>query len=90
MSSETDINVPSRVEENNEAPEQKGPLDEDKALQELRSLGRDLEALKLQMKRQLSAEEWIQVGFIIDRLLFLLYILFISASFITIIFFWLK
>ncbi|XP_036971873.1 5-hydroxytryptamine receptor 3C-like isoform X2 [Acanthopagrus latus] len=85
-----DINVPSRVEENNEAPEQKGPLDEDKALQELRSLGRDLEALKLQMKRQLSAEEWIQVGFIIDRLLFLLYILFISASFITIIFFWLK
>ena len=90
MSSETDINVPSRVEENNEAPEQNGPLDEDKALQELRSLGRYLEALKLQMKRQLSAEEWIQVGFIIDRLLFLLYILFISASFITIIFFWLK
>ncbi|KAM8745869.1 uncharacterized protein AB9X84_016935 [Acanthopagrus schlegelii] len=74
-----DINVPSLVEENNEAPEQKGPLDEDKALQELRSLGRDLEALKLQIKQQLSAEEWIQVGFIIDRLLFLLYILFISA-----------
>uniref|UniRef100_A0A671Z4J4 5-hydroxytryptamine (serotonin) receptor 3A n=1 Tax=Sparus aurata TaxID=8175 RepID=A0A671Z4J4_SPAAU len=94
MSSATEINVSSLVEENNEAPEQKGPLDEDKALQELRSLGRDLEALNLWVQQQLSgsqsAEEWIQVGLIIDRLLFLLYILFISVSFITMIIFWLK
>ncbi|XP_073331885.1 5-hydroxytryptamine receptor 3A-like [Pagrus major] len=89
-----EINVSSLVEENNEAPEQKGPLDEDMALQELRSLGRDLKALNLQVQQQLSgsqsAEEWIQVGLIIDRLLFLLYILFIVVSFITITFFWLK
>ncbi|KAM3620601.1 uncharacterized protein V6R79_025819 [Siganus canaliculatus] len=73
-----------------------GPLEvmeaENKALCELRSLGRDLLAIRLQVEKQLgedkSSQEWIQVGFIIDRLLFGLYILFISVSFITIAVIW--
>ncbi|XP_033477905.1 5-hydroxytryptamine receptor 3A-like [Epinephelus lanceolatus] len=75
-------------------PLEKGPAVEDSAVQELRILGRDLQAIRLQVEKQLvrshSSEEWIQVGFIIDRLLFGLYILFISVSFITIIIIWVK
>ncbi len=69
-----------------------GPAGEGEALQELRKLGRDLRAIRLQVEQQLgggkSTEEWIQVGFIIERLLFGLYVLFISVSFITIIVIW--
>ncbi|XP_044056991.1 5-hydroxytryptamine receptor 3A-like isoform X1 [Siniperca chuatsi] len=87
-----EMKVSSLVAEDSKASEQKGMLDEDKALQELRSLGRDLRALHLMVEQQLgrsqSSEEWIQVGFITDRLLFGLYILFISVSFITIIIIW--
>uniref|UniRef100_A0AAZ1X740 Neurotransmitter-gated ion-channel transmembrane domain-containing protein n=1 Tax=Oreochromis aureus TaxID=47969 RepID=A0AAZ1X740_OREAU len=72
--------------------EQKGPLSEDKALQELWSLGRVLQAIRLQVEqhlsKSLSTEEWIQIGLIIDRLLFILYIIFITVSFITIIIIW--
>uniref|UniRef100_A0A3P8RE02 5-hydroxytryptamine receptor 3A-like n=1 Tax=Astatotilapia calliptera TaxID=8154 RepID=A0A3P8RE02_ASTCA len=72
--------------------EQKGPLGEDKTLQELRSLGRVLQAVRLQVEqhlsKSLSTEEWIQIGLIIDRLLFILYIIFITVSFITIIIIW--
>ncbi|KAK5931709.1 hypothetical protein CesoFtcFv8_000003 [Champsocephalus esox] len=74
-------------------PEEKGPALEDKALQELRSLGRDLQAIRLQVQQQegsQSSQEWIQVGSIIDRLLFGLYILFISVSFVTMIIIWVK
>ncbi|XP_074492809.1 5-hydroxytryptamine receptor 3A-like [Sebastes fasciatus] len=73
-------------------PEESGPAVEGKALQELRSLGKDLQAIRLQVEQQLgrsqSSEEWIQVGFIIDRLLFGFYILFVTVSFITIIIIW--
>ncbi|XP_063748251.1 5-hydroxytryptamine receptor 3C-like [Eleginops maclovinus] len=73
-------------------PEEKGPVVDDKALQELRSLGRDLQAIRLQVEQKQggsqSSEEWVQVGFIIDRLLFGIYILFVSVSFITIIIIW--
>uniref|UniRef100_A0A3B5AD78 5-hydroxytryptamine receptor 3E-like n=1 Tax=Stegastes partitus TaxID=144197 RepID=A0A3B5AD78_9TELE len=59
---------------------------------ELWSLGRDLQAVRLQVEQQLtgsrSTEEWIQVGLIIDRLLFIVYILFLTVSFITIIIIW--
>uniref|UniRef100_A0A3B4TN40 5-hydroxytryptamine receptor 3A-like n=1 Tax=Seriola dumerili TaxID=41447 RepID=A0A3B4TN40_SERDU len=75
-----------------EPPEDRGPVVEDKALQELRSMCKDLQALRLQVEQRdggsQGSEEWIQVGFIIDRLLFGLYILFISISFITIIIIW--
>uniref|UniRef100_A0A3B5QIQ4 Neurotransmitter-gated ion-channel ligand-binding domain-containing protein n=1 Tax=Xiphophorus maculatus TaxID=8083 RepID=A0A3B5QIQ4_XIPMA len=43
-----------------------------------------------QHKGKQSSEEWIQVGLIIDRLLFGLYIVFISVSFITIIILWIN
>uniref|UniRef100_A0A8D0AX67 Neurotransmitter-gated ion-channel transmembrane domain-containing protein n=1 Tax=Sander lucioperca TaxID=283035 RepID=A0A8D0AX67_SANLU len=59
-----------------------------------RSLGRELQVIRLQVEQQLgksqSSEEWIQVGFIIDRLLFSFYILFISVSFFTIIIIWVQ
>lgn len=71
--------------------EARGPV-ASKAVEQLRSLGKDLQAIRLQVEEQLggtqSSAEWIQVGFIIDRLLFALYILFISVSFITIIIIW--
>lgn len=71
-----------------------GPLDEDKAVEELRSLGRDLRVIRLKVEQALnvsqSTEEWNQVGFIIDRLLFAIYILFLSVSFIGIIGMWVK
>lgn len=72
-----------------------GPVEpgaEGGALQELRSLGRDLQAIRLQVEEKLgktpNAEDWMQVGFIIDRLLFGLYIIFITISFFTIIIIW--
>lgn len=70
-------------------PQQLGPLDDEKTLQELRSLGRVLKVLHHQVKGWVSqSSEWVQVGLIIDRLLFGLYILFITVSLITIICFW--
>ncbi|XP_035764120.1 5-hydroxytryptamine receptor 3A-like [Neolamprologus brichardi] len=84
--------VYSPVTEEYKTLEQKGPLGEDKTLQELRSLGRVLQAIRLQVEqhlsKSLSTEEWIQIGLIIDRLLFILYIIFITVSFITIIIIW--
>uniref|UniRef100_A0A3Q2TZU7 Neurotransmitter-gated ion-channel ligand-binding domain-containing protein n=1 Tax=Fundulus heteroclitus TaxID=8078 RepID=A0A3Q2TZU7_FUNHE len=69
-----------------------GSAEEDEALQELKSLSHVLQAIRSEVEQQQketqSSEEWIQVGFIIDRLLFGLYIVFISVSFITIIIVW--
>uniref|UniRef100_A0A3Q2V3S5 Neurotransmitter-gated ion-channel ligand-binding domain-containing protein n=1 Tax=Haplochromis burtoni TaxID=8153 RepID=A0A3Q2V3S5_HAPBU len=85
-------NPVTKVTEESKTLEQKGPLGEDKTLQELRSLGRVLQAVRLQVEqhlsKSLSTEEWIQIGLIIDRLLFILYIIFITVSFITIIIIW--
>lgn len=68
------------------------PAEEGGAIRELRSLGRILQAIQVQVEQKLgntqSAEEWMQVGFIIDRLLFGLYIIFITVSFFTIIIVW--
>lgn len=72
--------------------EPKGQSAEDLAVYELKKLGKDLQAIRLKVDQELkdsqSSEDWMQVGFIIDRLLFGLYILFISVSFITIIIIW--
>jgi len=72
--------------------EQKKSLNEEKTLQVLKNLSLDLQAIHLQVVQQLkgspSSAEWIQIGVIIDRLLFILYILFISVSFITLIIIW--
>ncbi|KAG7244876.1 hypothetical protein INR49_027250, partial [Caranx melampygus] len=87
-----EMKASSVVEEVRDDPQQKRPLNEDKALEELRSLGRELQALSLQLRQQQggnqSSEEWIHVGLIIDRLLFILYIIFISVSLITMTIIW--
>uniref|UniRef100_A0A8C5AGC6 5-hydroxytryptamine receptor 3A n=1 Tax=Gadus morhua TaxID=8049 RepID=A0A8C5AGC6_GADMO len=61
-------------------------------LAELRELGRDLRAIRLQVDQQLSgdqkSEEWIQVASIIDRFLFWFYALFLLVSCVTMICFW--
>lgn len=76
------------------AMEEMEPAADSQAVEVLRSLGRDLLAIRLKVEQQLStsqsSEEWMQVGFIIDRLLFLLYIFFIIVSFVTIIIVWLN
>ncbi|XP_043985178.1 5-hydroxytryptamine receptor 3A-like [Gambusia affinis] len=75
-------------------PGTEGPAEEEEALTELKSLSRVLQAIRCEVEQQQkgkqSSEEWIQVGFIIDRLLFGLYIIFISVSFITIIIVWIN
>ncbi|XP_070765025.1 5-hydroxytryptamine receptor 3A-like [Enoplosus armatus] len=62
------------------------------ALDELRKLSRDLMAIRLLMDKHFqgskTSQEWEMIGIIVDRLLFGLYILFISFSFITIVCIW--
>lgn len=69
-----------------------GSVQEQPTLDELRRLGGDLQAIRLQVDQHLKgdhgSDEWIQVGYVIDRLLFGLYIAFICVSFITIICIW--
>ncbi|XP_041647737.1 5-hydroxytryptamine receptor 3A-like [Cheilinus undulatus] len=64
----------------------------DPALDELRKLSRDLTAIRVQVDKQVegssSSQEWLMIGIVIDRLLFGLYIVFISASFASIISIW--
>lgn len=82
----------AKRETDEEPVEEKGTTMKDKAVEELQSLGRHLQAIRQQVEKQLGrdqkAEDWIHVGFIIDRLLFALYILFITVSFVTIIIIW--
>ncbi|XP_061093674.1 5-hydroxytryptamine receptor 3A-like [Conger conger] len=75
-----------------QGPQGKGHFHEELLLQELRRLSADLLAIRLKMDRSQqgsqNAEEWVQIGNVIDRLLFCLYLLFICASFLTIIMIW--
>uniref|UniRef100_A0A668VSE9 Neurotransmitter-gated ion-channel transmembrane domain-containing protein n=1 Tax=Oreochromis aureus TaxID=47969 RepID=A0A668VSE9_OREAU len=52
-----------------------GPAVKDGAVRELKKVGKDLQDIHLQVQQQQKenqgSEEWIQVGFIIDRLLFM-------------------
>ncbi|KAM7011899.1 5-hydroxytryptamine receptor 3A-like [Tautogolabrus adspersus] len=61
----------------------------DPTLDELKRLSRDLTAIRLQIdnhfKETNSSQEWEMIGNVIDRLLFCMYIIFITISFITII-----
>lgn len=65
---------------------------EEKVLNELRNLSRDLRAIRLQMDSHFSgskkSQDWQMVGTVIDRLLFGLYIIFMTVTFITIICIW--
>ncbi|XP_056234590.1 5-hydroxytryptamine receptor 3A-like [Seriola aureovittata] len=64
----------------------------DMALDEVRKLSRDLMAIRLQMDKHFqgskTSQEWQMIGVVIDRLLFGLYIIFISVSFLTIVSIW--
>ncbi|XP_037530507.1 5-hydroxytryptamine receptor 3E-like [Nematolebias whitei] len=89
-----EMNDFSQVAKANETSEQKELLNGDMMVQVLKELSGDLQAIHHQVIHELkggrSSEEWIQVGLIIDRLLFILYIIFITVSFITIIIIWVK
>ncbi|XP_075878693.1 5-hydroxytryptamine receptor 3C-like [Nelusetta ayraudi] len=79
----------SAVEANNrKAPQQTGTLDGSNILLELKSLRQVLRDLQPEVKARRTSDEWIQVSRVIDRLLFSVYILFISTSFITIALLW--
>uniref|UniRef100_A0A3Q2NSZ1 Neurotransmitter-gated ion-channel ligand-binding domain-containing protein n=1 Tax=Fundulus heteroclitus TaxID=8078 RepID=A0A3Q2NSZ1_FUNHE len=86
------IKNPDNVPKGNEMAERKKTLKEEETLQVLKNLGRDLQAIHQhvvqQLKRSLGSKEWIQVGLVIDRLLFIFYIIFLSVSFISIIIIW--
>lgn len=75
-----------------EAPQQKATLENNRFVEALKGLSRDLNLIRVKVEQQLSSsetsEEWNQMGHITDRLLFVLYILFISVSFITIVIMW--
>ncbi|CAL8253081.1 unnamed protein product [Merluccius merluccius] len=64
----------------------------DPVMEELRKLRQDLRSIHLQLEGHLkgkqNSEEWHIIGMVIDRLLFIIYVIFISLSFITIIPFW--
>ncbi|KAI1891558.1 hypothetical protein AGOR_G00145030 [Albula goreensis] len=66
----------------------------DPILEEVRKLSRDLTAIRLKTDKRIqgskNSEDWVQIGNIIDRLLFGLYIVFITVSFITIIIIWIR
>uniref|UniRef100_A0A3Q3KYE6 5-hydroxytryptamine receptor 3A-like n=1 Tax=Mastacembelus armatus TaxID=205130 RepID=A0A3Q3KYE6_9TELE len=80
----------------NDAPTVKPPLAPsaqlEPILEELRRLTRDLTAIRLHVDKHFqesdATEEWQMVGLIIDRLLFGLYVIFITFSFITIMSLW--
>uniref|UniRef100_A0A8C4DVV4 5-hydroxytryptamine receptor 3A n=1 Tax=Dicentrarchus labrax TaxID=13489 RepID=A0A8C4DVV4_DICLA len=76
----------------NTTPVETPPVPLDSALQELKKLSRDLAAIRLQMDEHLqgnkTTQEWQMIGRVIDRLLFVFYIVFITVSFITIICIW--
>lgn len=76
-----------------ETPEKSPPPPPpDPTLDELRKLSRDLTAVRLQMDKYFqgsrASQEWQMIGIVIDRLLFGLYIVFILASFVTIMGIW--
>nr|XP_046246932.1 5-hydroxytryptamine receptor 3A-like [Scatophagus argus] len=67
-------------------------LPHEPTLDELRKLSRDLTAIRLQMDKHFegnkNAQEWEMIGIVLDRLLFGLYSVFLSISFIAIICIW--
>ncbi|XP_059197464.1 5-hydroxytryptamine receptor 3C-like [Centropristis striata] len=84
--------IPSKDLENisSNIPPEKTPLDP--VLDELKKLNRDLTAIRVQMGKHFQGsktqQEWEMIGIVVDRLLFGLYIAFISFSFITIVLIW--
>uniref|UniRef100_A0A8C7LPN1 Neurotransmitter-gated ion-channel ligand-binding domain-containing protein n=1 Tax=Oncorhynchus mykiss TaxID=8022 RepID=A0A8C7LPN1_ONCMY len=65
---------------------------DDPALAELRKLGNELQSIRLQVAQHVDgnqiSQDWMQVGYILDRLLFGVYCIFITFSFIVILSIW--
>uniref|UniRef100_A0A8C7IR71 5-hydroxytryptamine receptor 3A n=1 Tax=Oncorhynchus kisutch TaxID=8019 RepID=A0A8C7IR71_ONCKI len=65
---------------------------DDPALMELRNLGNELQSIRLQVAQHVDgnqiSQDWMQVGYILDRLLFGIYCIFITFSFIVILSVW--
>uniref|UniRef100_A0A673XXX3 Neurotransmitter-gated ion-channel transmembrane domain-containing protein n=1 Tax=Salmo trutta TaxID=8032 RepID=A0A673XXX3_SALTR len=68
------------------------PTQSDPALAELRNLGNDLHSIRLHVAQHVDgnqiSQDWMQVGYILDRLLFGVYCIFITFSFIVILSIW--
>ncbi|XP_071200502.1 5-hydroxytryptamine receptor 3A-like [Salvelinus alpinus] len=62
------------------------------ALAELRKLGNELQSIRIQVAQHVDgnqiSQDWMQVGYILDRLLFGVYCIFITFSFIVILSIW--
>ncbi|CAL8393574.1 unnamed protein product [Boreogadus saida] len=62
-------------------------------MEELRRLSQDLRSIRLQVANHLegtqASEEWAKIGSVIDRLLFIIYFIFILSSFLCVAFLWL-
>ncbi|XP_029285092.1 LOW QUALITY PROTEIN: 5-hydroxytryptamine receptor 3A-like [Cottoperca gobio] len=73
-------------------PAKPPPAPPEPALDELQKLSSDLKAIRLQVdkhfKESNTSQEWQMIGIVMDRLLFGLYVVFITVSFITIICIW--
>lgn len=67
---------------------------QDLVLEELKKLARDLMTIRLHMDQQLkgskTSQDWQMIGIVIDRLLFGLYMVFITVTIITIIYIWIR
>ncbi|KAL7866974.1 hypothetical protein AOLI_G00147880 [Acnodon oligacanthus] len=63
-------------------------------LQELRNVSRDLFSIRLKVEDHLKTDEqtedWVNLGLVIDRILFIIYFVFITISFIIILVLWLS
>uniref|UniRef100_A0A4W5KZL2 5-hydroxytryptamine (serotonin) receptor 3A n=1 Tax=Hucho hucho TaxID=62062 RepID=A0A4W5KZL2_9TELE len=65
---------------------------DDSALAELKKLGNELQSIRLKVAQHVDgnqiSQDWMQVGYILDRLLFGVYCIFITFSFIVILCIW--
>ncbi|XP_072295017.1 uncharacterized protein [Eucyclogobius newberryi] len=63
-----------------------------KTAEALQGLGRELHLIRQQVEQQRRSsevsEEWFQMGYVTDRVVFVTYIIFITVSFITIVIMW--
>ncbi|KAK9967835.1 hypothetical protein ABG768_002200 [Culter alburnus] len=77
-----------------DAPQSEAVYKTSPTLQELRKISHELLSIRQQVNKHFktdeSADEWVHLGQVIDRLLFGLYVIFLSVSFITIFIIWLS
>ena len=97
-----DIQVVTSMENNNRAIQSRlnstdgQPMKSarDPVVEELRRLSLDLHSIRLQAERHFersqTSEEWAMIGSVIDRLLFIIYFIFILFSFLCVTLMWLQ